>query len=411
MRISVTSFLIFLICTMIYANVWANSYSKTDALDRNKNVDHQTADQKRLMLDNNLKCVDLSDLKGPLPLNVDSTNLILKQTEKWELSSYKKNKELEVRNDSLGYPTVVKNVHGKNPDNKYYLYYAHHDPMSGIGCAIAERITGPYEKLANLPESGRKNSMVLTVPNYNHRRTPDPNDPSHYSSPCVIWNEDEQLWFMYFHYYNHYHKSWTSNPRFPGKGRQLTGLATCQDLSSQNWTIWEDHRKGKVSVWDISPVFFTTDSEWMQSESSYHAIQRLPDGQWLSFMRGTPIRYPGPTLGFAISNDGRIWKYFIENPVISQSKIWVKDSKEYRPAFIGYLGKNQLMKDEFLVVWSEHSNPRIVYSKTTDFKSFERDARGYAYWPAWDGLVSPWREGNKLYLFSGKYVHVMILPL
>ena len=41
------------------------------------------------LLDNNLKCVDLSDLKGPLPLEAISTKEILKQTEDWEHSTYK----------------------------------------------------------------------------------------------------------------------------------------------------------------------------------------------------------------------------------------------------------------------------------------------------------------------------------
>jgi len=30
-------------------------------------------------------------------------------------------------------------------------------------------------------------------------------------------------------------------------------------------------------------------------------------------------------------------------------------------------------------------------------------------WPAADGLISPWRVGNRLYLFAGKHLHVMDL--
>ena len=40
-------------------------------------------------LDNNLKCVDLSDLAGPLPLQAVESWVILKQSEDWEVSSYK----------------------------------------------------------------------------------------------------------------------------------------------------------------------------------------------------------------------------------------------------------------------------------------------------------------------------------
>ena len=55
----------------------------------------------------------------------------------------------------------------------------------------------------------------------------------------------------------------------------------------------------------------------------------------------------------------------------------------------------------------------MVYGKTADFKTLERDARGYAKWPAvdLDGLISPWREGDHLFLFAGKYVQMVALPV
>ena len=74
------------------------------------------ADKLPTLLDNNLKCVDLSDLKGPLPLDVVSTTQILKQTEDWEYSSYKNAHWPKGGHRSLGYPTLVKNDHGKNKD-------------------------------------------------------------------------------------------------------------------------------------------------------------------------------------------------------------------------------------------------------------------------------------------------------
>ena len=95
-------------------------------------------------LDNNLKCVDLSDLTGPLPLEVARSTQVLRQTEAWEKSTWHGDKGRE----SVGYPTVVKNDRGPHPDGRYYLYYAHHDPNSGIGCAVADSIEGPYVKLA-----------------------------------------------------------------------------------------------------------------------------------------------------------------------------------------------------------------------------------------------------------------------
>ena len=191
----------------------------------------------------------------------------------------------------------------------------------------------------------------------------------------------------------------------------MTALATCPDLAANKWTIWKDSRQGKVSVWDIVPTLPTTNEAWMKSASSYHAIQRLPDGRWLAFLRGTPTRYPGPTVGFAMSVDGRRWKQFAENPLIAPDKPWTKKANEYRPAFIGYLGRDTADKREYLVAWSEHPEPHVIYSTTTDFKIFKRDTRGYAKWKGPDGLVSPWRKGNRLYLFAGKHLHEIALPL
>jgi len=358
------------------------------------------------LLDSSLQVVDLRDLAGDLPLHVDWTTQILWQTENWEHSSWKNPSWPAGGGDSVGYPTVVKNIHGLNPDGKYYLYYAHHDPMSGIGCAVADSITGPYVK------KSPPDSKVLTVPNYNPAG-PNPDDPSHYSSPSVVWNEDEGLWFMYFHYYNHYHSAWEDNPSCPGYGYQMTTLATCPDLSSHNWTIWMDPAWREVSVWDIVPVFPTTNqASWSDEASDYHAIQRLPDGTWLGFMRGTEYATAEPTVGFATSGDGRSWNYFPENPVIARGKSWTVDTSQYRPKFIGYLGKNGQGKDEYLVAWAEHPQPYIIYSKTTDFKTFQRDSRGYASWGVGeDGIVSAWREDNQLYLFSGKYLSVMNLTI
>jgi len=165
-------------------------------------------------------------------------------------------------------------------------------------------------------------------------------------------------------------------------------------------------------------VLPTTDEPWMYGESSYHSVCRLPDGRWLAFLRGTgtvPTNGAGPTVGFATSGDGRQWDYFKENPVIAPGKPWAqarnKGAKEYRPAFIGYLGKRKSGpvgdRHEYLVAWAEHSNPQIIYSTTMDFKTFKRDPRGYAKWGGTDGLVTAWHEGKNLYFFAGNQVHVM----
>ena len=359
-------------------------------------------------LDNSLQVVDLRDLTGDLPLDVVSSTQILWQTQDWEHNSYQNPAWPLGGADTVGYPTMVRNDHGLNPDGKYYLYYAHHDPMSGIGCAVADSITGPYAKISPT------DSMVLTVPNYNPAG-PNPDDPSHYSTPSVVWNKDEQLWFMYFHYYNHLHGAWDADPSRPGQGYQMTALATTPDLSSHDWSIYTDASYSGVSAWDIVPVLHTTDEDWANESTSYDYICRLKDGTWLAFMRGTTSDTADGTItevGFATSTDGRNWNYLAENPVIQSGKPWTTASSEYRPKFIAYLGEDAAGDNEYLVAWGEHSDPNTIYSTTTDFITFERDPRGYADWGVGeDGIVSAWREGDDLYLFTGKYVLEMLLPV
>jgi hypothetical protein len=246
----------------------------------------------------------------------------------------------------------------------------------------------------------------------------------HFSSPSAVWNEDEQLWFIYFHYYNEHYWEWQNyanpSPPTPGLGYQMTALATCPDLSSHNWTTYTNPVWHEVNDWDMVPVLPTVEEHWSREASSYHAIQRLPhplaNGHaWLGFLRGTAPDWSTGAIaavGFASSSDGRNWTHFAENPLITRDREWTVDTTEYRPKFIGYLGKDESNEDEYLVAWAEHSNPHIIYSKTTDFKTFQRDSRGYANWGIGQGgRVSAWREGDRLYLFTGNSVHEMVLPL
>ena len=363
------------------------------------------AQKSRRPLDNNLRCVDLSDLKKALPLTVVSSKRILEANEAWERSTWSPGQN----RSSLGYPSLVRNDHGRKADGKYYLYFAHHDPTSGIGCAVADRIGGPYTKIKAL-DPAREHSMVLVNPHYPGKK----GDPSHFSSPCVAWCEEEKLWFLYFHYYNHYHGAWKGDPRSPGQGNQMTALAVSEDLASHRWRIVRDEALGKVSVHDILPVLPTTKVPWMESASSYHAIQRLPGGQWLAFLRGTPVKGL-PTLGFATSQNGREWRWGKNNPILHPDDGGKGYRGIYRPGFVAYLGKLRSGKRKYLLVWTESPAagdvPQPRYGYTTDFIKVVRDPRGHAKWPAGDGLISAWREGNRLYLFAGKELHVMKLPV
>ena len=347
------------------------------------------------MLDNNLKVVDLTDLVGEFPIDITETvSPILSKTESWEFSLYRP------KLDPLRYPTMVKNTHGPRPDNKYYLYYAHHDVPSGIGCAIANNITGPYVKLAQL-DSSRNDSRVLESPRrdlnadnrvlikhvpglspLSHRLI---GDYHHLASPCVLWNPKAEIWHLYFHSYRYL---WPT-----GGGHQQTYLARCRDLSSNDWEIL----KNPDGTWKI--VLPVTPEAWMNSQSSYHTLCVLPDGTFLAFLHGAGGEYvdgewtQSPRgLGFAMSEDGICWNYFPENPIIGHGAA----------GMIGYLGK-----DEYMVVWCDKNS--VQYGKTMDFKTIIRDPRGPARWKG--ALMSPWRDGDKLYLFCGKSIHTMKLPV
>ena len=55
--------------------------------------------------------------------------------------------------------------------------------------------------------------------------------------------------------------------------------------------------------------------------------------------------------------------------------------------------------------------PRLIYGYTSDFKSITRDPRGHVKWEGSDGSISACREANTLYLFSGKHVHQLRIPV
>jgi len=217
-----------------------------------------------------------------------------------------------------------------------------------------------------------------------------------------VWNEAAQLWFMYFHYFNHAHTK---------TNYQTTALATTADLASHQWTV--EHADGTMPPW--RPVLPVTDAAWMNEASSYHAVQCLPDGRWLAFLRGTSTDGTPPALGFGTSADGRNWEYFTENPVIHQNDGGDGREGVYRPAFVGYLGTTAAGHPEYLLAWQESvgfdGDNRLIFGRTSDFKTVTRDPRGYSRWTPGDGCISPWRIGARLYLFSGMYVHVMELPV
>ena len=262
---------------------------------------------------------------------------ILERTELWEFPS---GLAKDSTNDSLGYPTVVKNIYGNSANNKYYLFYAHHDPTSGIGCAIADTIEGPYYKIAQKNKK-LKDSRVLISPDV-------PRGTGHYSSPCVLWDAARERWLMYFHYHE--------NEFARGRGHQKTGMAYTYNLTANSWTII---KKKNGLPKDVLP---TTQARWMNSQSSYHSIHKLTTGWFVAFLRGTGGEIDSigqweqdtTKLGFAISKNGEDWIYSPSNPIIVQTE--KTKNGVFRPHFIFQ------KKDEHTLLWSEAMN--YDYSQT-----------------------------------------------
>ena len=198
-----------------------------------------------------------------------------------------------------------------------------------------------------------------------------------------------------------------------GFGHQITTLATATDLSSHNWTPLP----GNPDVLNpaFRPVLPSTADRWINSQSSYHGIQRLPNGTWVAFLRGTggEVDDGGQWLqdttkiGIATSNDGIHWNHLPQNPILQEGN--GGPPGDYTPEFIGYLGNDESGQDEYLLVWNEAG--KIQYGRTTDFVNIQRDPRGHASWPSYGGADDVRREGNTLYPFTGRYVHTMALSV
>lgn len=75
--------------------------------------------------------------------------------------------------------------HLADPLGEWYLYYAPHENPGGISFVYADSLAGPWTEYD-------ANPVVSNVwaPNYS---------VPHVSSPEVVWNEQEQQMFLYFH--------------------------------------------------------------------------------------------------------------------------------------------------------------------------------------------------------------------
>ena len=84
------------------------------------------------------------------------------------------------------FPCVVDmKKHLSNPIDRYYMYYAPHGPPADICLATAPRLTGPWTEHAANP----------IIP----RDWPPHHSVSHVSSPHVLWIEEEEQFFCFYH--------------------------------------------------------------------------------------------------------------------------------------------------------------------------------------------------------------------
>ncbi|MEK8128314.1 Ig-like domain-containing protein [Paenibacillus filicis] len=88
--------------------------------------------------------------------------------------------------DEIIFPQVVKATdHIANPLGTYYLYYAPHDAPGGVNLAYSNSLDGPWTEYG-------ANPLIANVwsPHYN---------VTHVSSPYMIWNDEAQRYYMYYH--------------------------------------------------------------------------------------------------------------------------------------------------------------------------------------------------------------------
>lgn len=290
---------------------------------------------------------------------------VLEKSEDWEVGD---------SNILPGYPSVVRNINGRNADGKYYLFYAVHDPPSGIGCAVSENIESPFTKLAKI-RTKMSDSRILKAPTR-------PRGTSHFSSPVVIWNPVNNLWHLYFHFFR--------NEISTGFGHQKTALATTDDLGRGKWEILSDKEDRY-----ITPML--AHGEWTNSQSSYHAISRLPDGQWLALLRGTSMNNRTTSLGFGISTDGVFWALMPPTPAITTNT----EEKVVKPVAVAIINEGNIA-----YVWSVYNKRRQhsqAYINSVGKLKINSDNIFLNNWSPGDGASSIWRNGSEINIFSANY--------
>jgi len=160
--------------------------------------------------------------------------------------------------------------HVANPLGNYYLYFAPHDAPGDIKVAYADNIEGPYTEYAGNPlidNSGQGKLGVSAV--------------THVSSPNVVWMEQYNKYFLYFHGENNTTRwAWSTD-----------GL---------NWTIANDNIA--VTAADFNAAFGSGFTETSYARVFEYSIPTWGDRYTMVLM----VNHNNTrSIALATSNDGK----------------------------------------------------------------------------------------------------------
>lgn len=166
------------------------------------------------------------------------------------------------------FSSVIETTHIESPLGKYYHYYAPHDAPGGISLAYADNIEGPWTEYPDNP----------LITNTHQGRF----DVTHISSPHVVWMEEYDKYFLYFHGEN-------------------TTTRWSHSTDGINWDIAEDNISVNTAAW--AAEFGNTYTECSYARVFKYAIPGIGDPYTMMMML---IQFGhGRRIGLATSSDGK----------------------------------------------------------------------------------------------------------
>ena len=220
----------------------------------------------------------------------------------------------------------------------------------------------------------------------------------------------------------------TESDRAQPPGLRVVGLGEPQMLADDH--LIENRFDANMSSANVPHVYhaphrriepvIVADKPWEQGAPGYGTVHYDPEAKLFKMWYQTWKKVPKGAVSegnlyLATSRDGVTFDYFKQTPVLHADDGGGGRKGVYRPGFVGFLGRMPQGTPRYLVAWQESQpfdgDPRLIYGYTSDFKSITRDPRGHVRWKGSDGSISAWREADRLFLFSGKHVHEIRLPI